>query len=57
MGGDIMAQVWMNKTQKLYGYNGSGRAPRGTTLEQMRERVDEVTSTGFIPTYGEKTLA
>lgn len=31
VGGDVFAIVWDNKTQKLYGLNGCGRAPGGAS--------------------------
>ena len=37
MGGDLMAQVWHGPTKKLYGYNGSGRSPRGLSYAQLKE--------------------
>src|SRR5262245_35586049 len=33
VGGDLFAIVWDPKTKKLYGYNGSGRSPKGRSLE------------------------
>jgi gamma-glutamyltranspeptidase/glutathione hydrolase len=33
IGGDLFAIVWDPKTQKLHGYNGSGRAPRSLSLQ------------------------
>src|SRR5688500_4469821 len=33
MGGDLFAIVWDPKTKKLHGYNGSGRSPKGLTLQ------------------------
>src|SRR5262245_48563505 len=33
IGGDLFAIVWDPKTQRLHGYNGSGRAPEGLTIE------------------------
>lgn len=54
MGGDIFAIVWDPKTQKLYSYNGSGRAPQGQTLEQLKDRLakmgrDTIPSFGSVP--------
>ncbi|MBV9903442.1 MAG: gamma-glutamyltransferase [Alphaproteobacteria bacterium] len=42
IGGDLFAIVWDPKTKKLYGYNGSGRAPKGRSLEQMIAKVAAV---------------
>jgi gamma-glutamyltranspeptidase/glutathione hydrolase len=36
IGGDLFAIIWDPKTQKLHGLNGSGRAPMGQTLAQLR---------------------
>src|SRR5262245_13314760 len=35
IGGDLFAIVWDPKARRLYGYNGSGRAPAGRSFEQM----------------------
>lgn len=35
MGGDLMAMIWNQKTQKVYGYNGSGRSPKGFSYDDM----------------------
>ena len=40
IGGDLFAIVWDPATQKLHGINGSGRSPRGQTLEQLIEKLD-----------------
>src|SRR5688572_2040709 len=37
IGGDLFAIVWDPKTAKLHGLNGSGRAPRGQTLAQLKK--------------------
>ena len=39
IGGDLFAIVWDPRTQKLYGYNGSGHAAMGRDLARMREEV------------------
>ena len=38
IGGDLFAIVWDPKTQKLYGYNGSGRSPKSLTLAEFQRR-------------------
>ena len=40
IGGDLFAIVWDPATQKLHGINGSGRSPKGQTLDQLIERLD-----------------
>src|SRR5215472_3964025 len=40
IGGDLYAIVWDPKTKKLYGYNGSGRAPMGRDLARMQAEVE-----------------
>ncbi len=54
IGGDLFAIVWDAKTQKLYGLNASGRAPRGLSLEGMRAELkkldrDTIPPHGFLP--------
>jgi gamma-glutamyltranspeptidase / glutathione hydrolase len=39
IGGDLFAIVWDPATQRLYGYNGSGRSPKGRNLERMKAEV------------------
>ncbi len=39
IGGDLFAIVWDPATRQLYGYNGSGPAPRSRSLEKMRAEV------------------
>lgn len=34
IGGDLFAIVWDPRTKKLYGYNASGQAPAGRTLDE-----------------------
>ena len=40
IGGDLFAIVWDPKTNKLYGYNGSGRSPKGRDLAKMKAEVE-----------------
>jgi gamma-glutamyltranspeptidase/glutathione hydrolase len=47
IGGDLFAIVWDAKTQQLYGLNGSGRAPSGMTLEDLRAQGHRT-----MPDYG-----
>ncbi|MBL8244794.1 MAG: gamma-glutamyltransferase [Rhodanobacteraceae bacterium] len=50
VGGDLFAIVWDPKTQKLHGYNGSGRSPRGLTLAWFQQQgLTEVPSWGPLP--------
>ena len=46
IGGDLFAIVWDEKTQKLYGLNGSGRSPLALTADKV-----EPTGRGWIPLY------
>ena len=39
IGGDLFAIVWDPKAKQLYGYNGSGRAPMGRSLDELREAI------------------
>lgn len=50
IGGDLFAIVWDPKTQKLHGYNGSGRAPEGLTIEFVRSKgLDAIPPSGPLP--------
>src|SRR6476619_1763208 len=40
IGGDLFAIVWDAKTQKLYGLNASGRAPRAIAAEKLKPDTD-----------------
>lgn len=52
IGGDLFAIVWDPKTQKLYGYNGSGRSAKGATLADMQAKADEYMDGKEIPPFG-----
>ena len=49
IGGDLFAIIRDPEADQLVGINGSGRSPRGQTLEQLREELGEATS---IPPVG-----
>ncbi|MDX2131229.1 MAG: gamma-glutamyltransferase family protein [Planctomycetota bacterium] len=51
VGGDLFAIVWDPKTQKLHGYNGSGRSPAGVTLDDLTAILAE-RGLSQIPTDG-----
>ncbi|MEX0645446.1 MAG: gamma-glutamyltransferase [Parvularculaceae bacterium] len=53
IGGDLFAIVWDPKTKRLYGFNGSGRAPMGRTLEMLIEKSTAIVGAGNgIPSHG-----
>ena len=47
IGGDIFAIVWNAKEQKLYGFNGSGRAPKSLTIDYFIDKEMK-----YVPFYG-----
>jgi gamma-glutamyltranspeptidase/glutathione hydrolase len=49
IGGDCFVMLWDPKTRKVVGLNGSGRSPKGLSLETVRQRK---TDKGMIPSYG-----
>ncbi|WP_386361018.1 gamma-glutamyltransferase [Xanthomonas campestris] len=50
VGGDLFAIVWDPKTNKLYGYNGSGRSPKLLTLAEFQRRgLKDIPPTGPLP--------
>lgn len=53
VGGDLFAIVWDPKTQKLHGLNGSGRAPRGQSLADLKARIGP---SGAIPEWGSLSI-
>jgi gamma-glutamyltranspeptidase / glutathione hydrolase len=50
IGGDLFAIVWDPKTQRLHGYNGSGRAPQALSLQWFIDNGHQsVPSHGPLP--------
>ena len=49
IGGDLFAIVWDPKSQRLHGYNGSGRSPKRRSLADLRATLGDATQ---IPAYG-----
>ncbi|HEY1638118.1 MAG TPA: gamma-glutamyltransferase, partial [Rhizomicrobium sp.] len=49
IGGDLFAIVYDPKTHKLYGYNGSGRSPRGRDLAKMTAEVQAAYKRAGLP--------
>ncbi|MGF1560381.1 MAG: gamma-glutamyltransferase [Flavobacteriaceae bacterium] len=47
IGGDIFAIVWSAKDQKLFGFNGSGRAPKSLSIDYFTEKDIK-----YVPFYG-----
>jgi gamma-glutamyltranspeptidase/glutathione hydrolase len=52
IGGDLYAMLWDPKASKVVGIAGSGRSPRGLSLETVRSR----TRNGVLPPYGAVTV-
>ena len=50
IGGDLFAVLWVDKEQKLYGLNASGRSPYALTLEEFKKRnVKQIPLVGPLP--------
>ncbi|HAY05071.1 MAG TPA: gamma-glutamyltransferase family protein [Hyphomonas sp.] len=56
IGGDLYAIVWDPATQKLYGYNGSGRSPKDATLADAQAKSDEFKDGKSLPSFGSITV-
>jgi gamma-glutamyltranspeptidase/glutathione hydrolase len=52
IGGDIFVIVWDPRTQRLYGYNGSGRSPRGLSLAELRREARRRGNPNAVPSFG-----
>lgn len=53
IGGDCFVMLWDPKTRKVVGINGSGRSPRGLSLETVRARSKD----GKLPSWGAVTVS
>jgi gamma-glutamyltranspeptidase/glutathione hydrolase len=53
IGGDIFVIIWDPTSEKLYGYNGSGRSPMGRDLNQLKEKIAELKRDGTVDTSAE----
>jgi len=52
IGGDFFAIVWDAESKTVYGLNGSGRSPKGLTLENLKAELgdqESIPSLGFLP--------
>jgi gamma-glutamyltranspeptidase/glutathione hydrolase len=49
IGGDLFAIVWDPKTKHLYGYNGSGRSPKGRSYADMKRKL---AGSAYVPAFG-----
>jgi gamma-glutamyltranspeptidase/glutathione hydrolase len=57
IGGDIFVIVWDPRTQRLYGYNGSGRTPRGMSLAEMRREARRRGNPNAVPSFGAASVS
>lgn len=48
IGGDAFAMLWDPRTRRVEGLNGSGRSPKGLSLQTVRSRAQK----GLIPSFG-----
>ena len=56
IGGDLYAIVWDPATQKLYGYNGSGRSAKSATLADAQAKADQFRDGKSLPSFGTITV-
>lgn len=52
IGGDCFVMLWDPKAKTVVGLNGSGRSPRGLSLETVRSRARD----GKLPSFGAVTV-
>lgn len=57
IGGDIFVIVWDPRTQQLYGYNGSGRSPRGLSFAEMRREARRRGNPNAVPSFGAASVS
>ncbi|MGD9979738.1 MAG: gamma-glutamyltransferase family protein [Hyphomonadaceae bacterium] len=57
VGGDIFVIVWDPRTQRLHGYNGSGRTPRGLSLAEMRREARRRGNANAVPSFGAASVS
>jgi gamma-glutamyltranspeptidase/glutathione hydrolase len=57
VGGDIFVIVWDPATQRLHGYNGSGRTPRGMSLAEMRREARRRGNADAVPSFGAASVS
>ncbi|MGE0740168.1 MAG: gamma-glutamyltransferase family protein [Hyphomonadaceae bacterium] len=57
IGGDIFVIVWDPRTQRLYGYNGSGRSPRGLSLATLRRVARARGNPNAVPSFGAASVS
>ncbi|MDX2275023.1 MAG: gamma-glutamyltransferase family protein [Hyphomonadaceae bacterium] len=57
IGGDIFVIVWDPRTQRLYGYNGSGRSPRGLSLSELRRVARRQGNPDHVPSFGAASVS
>jgi gamma-glutamyltranspeptidase/glutathione hydrolase len=57
IGGDIFVIVWDPRTERLYGYNGSGRSPRGLSFDEMRREARRRGNPNAVPSFGAASVS
>jgi gamma-glutamyltranspeptidase / glutathione hydrolase len=57
VGGDIFVIVWDPRTQRLYGYNGSGRSPRGLSFNEMQREARRRGDADHVPSFGAASVS